>query len=91
MSFTQKPIFMETIVDSQLGVISVYEFQTKEGSYEDICWASVPTYLSLRVSKQSKFSRRHLLGLSLKLCEFLSFKQKRIVMKTFVESQFEVM
>ena len=90
MSFTQKRIFMEAIVDSQLEVIYVYEFQTKEDSYEDICWASVWSYLSLRVSNQSKFSRRHLLSLSLKLFKFTSFKQKLVFMKTFVESQFEV-
>ena len=32
-----------------------------------------------------------LLSLSLKLCKFMSFKQKLILMKTYVESQFEVM
>ena len=32
-----------------------------------------------------------MLNLSLKLCKFTSFKQKRILLKTLVESQFEVM
>ena len=32
-----------------------------------------------------------MLILSLKLCKFMSFKQKGILLQTFVESQFEVM
>ena len=71
--------------------MTVYEFQTKANSYGDIRWASFCTYLSLWVSNQIKLLRRHMLSLTLKLCKFMSFKQKRILMKTFVEPQFELM
>ena len=81
---------MKTFVESQIEVIYVYEFQTKANSYEGICWASVWSYLSLRVSNKIYFLWTHLLSLSLKLCKFMSFKPKRLLMKTFVESQFEV-
>ena len=57
---------------------------------EDICGRWVRSYVSLWVSNQSKFGSRHLWSLSLKLCKLMSFKQKRILMKTFVQSQFEV-
>ena len=66
-------------------------FQTKADSYEDIYWVSVSTCLSVWVSNKSEFLRRHILGLSLKLCKFMTFKEKRILMKPFVESHFEVM
>ena len=65
--------------------------QTKAKSFEDISWVSVWSYLSLHVSNKSEFFSRHLLRLSLKLCKFMSFKQNRILMNTFVEPQFEVM
>ena len=91
MTVKQKRILVKTFVESQFEVIQVYEFQTNANSYEDICWVSVWSYLSLWVSNKSKFWWRHLLSLSLKLCKFTSFKQKRIFMKTFAESQFEVM
>ena len=91
MSFKQKRILMKTFVEPQFEVIYAYEFQTKENSDEVICWVSVWSYISLRVPNKSKSLWRHLLGLSLKLCKFTSFKQKRIFMKTFAESQFEVM
>ena len=81
---------MKTFFESQIEVIYVYEFQTKANSYEGICWASVWSYLSLRVSNKIYFLWTHLLSLSLKLCKFMSFKPKRLLMKTFVESQFEV-
>ena len=68
----------------------VYEFQTKANSCEDIGLISVWNFLRLSVSNQSKFSRRHLLSLSFKLSMFMTFKQKRNHMKTFVESQFEI-
>ena len=74
--------------------VSRYEslwVQTKANCDEDICLVSVWSFLRLWVSNQSKFSRRHLLSPSFKLCKFMTFKQKRILMKTFVESQFEVM
>ena len=90
-SFKQKLILMKTFVRCQFEVIQGYEFQTNANSYEDICWVSVWSYLSLWVSNKSEFWWRHLLSLSLKLCKFTSFKQKRIFMKTFAESQFEVM
>ena len=84
MSFKPKRIRMKTFLESQFEVIYVYEFQTKVNSYEDICWVSVWSYLSLWVSNTSEFSWRHLLSLSLKLYNFTSFKQKRILLKTFV-------
>ena len=81
---------MKRFVESQFEVIYVYEFQTKANSYEAICWASVWSYWSLQVSNKTWFLWRHLLSLSLKYCKFMSFKRKRLLMKTFVESQFEV-
>ena len=90
MSFTPKWVLPRTFVESQFEVISVYEFQTKANSYEDICWVSVWSYLSLWIWNQSEFFWRHLLSLSLTLFNFTSFKQDRILMKTFVESQLEV-
>ena len=91
MSFKQKRILMKPFVEAQFEVIEVYEFQTKLNSYEDTCWVSVWSIVSLWVLNQSDFSWRHLLSLSLKLSMFMSFKQQRILIKTFVESQFEDM
>ena len=90
-SFKQKQIPMKTFVEDQFRVMSVYEFHRNGNSSEDICWVSVLSYLSLQVSNIREFWWRHLLGLSLKLSKFTSFKQKEILVKTFVESQFEVM
>ena len=90
MSFKQKRILMKTFVESQFQVILVYGFQTKADPYKDIAWASVWSFLSLWVSNKSKSLWRYFLRLSSKLCEFMSVKQRRIVMKTFVDSQFEV-
>ena len=63
----------------------------KANSYINVCWASVWSYVSLWISHQCEFLRRHLLGLSLKLSRFTTFKQNRILIKTYIESQFEVM
>ena len=82
---------MKTFVESQFEVIFVYEFQTKANSYEDICWVSVWSYLSLGVSNKRGFLWRRFLSFSLKLYKFTSFKKKQILMKTFAGSQFEVM
>ena len=90
-SFKHKRIFMKTFVESQFEVMLVCKFQTKANSYEDICWASLWSFVSLWVSKKSEFLWRHLFILSLKLFKFTSFKQNRILMKTFFESQLEVM
>ena len=90
MSSKQKRNLADVFFRSKFKVTKVYEFQTKANSYEDICWASVSSYISLWVSNQSEFAWRHLLSLSFKLSMFMSFKQKRILMKIFVESQFEV-
>ena len=51
--------------------------------------------LSLKLCKFMRFNKSefcwiNLLSLSLNLCRFMSFKQKGILMKTFVQSQFEV-
>ena len=91
MSFKQKRILMKTFAESQFEVIKIYEFQKKANSYEDICWLYVWSYVSLWLWNKSEFWWRHSLDVSLKLSMFTSFKQKRIFMKTFLESQFEVL
>ena len=91
MSFTQKLILIRTLLESQFEVIKVFEFHTKPNFYEDICWVSVSTYLSLPVSNKNEFLWRHLLSRTLKLCKLMSFKPREILMKKFVENQFEVM
>ena len=90
MSFKQKRILMKTFVESQFEVITVYQFQTKPNSYEDICSVSVWSYVSLCVSNKSGFLWRHFLRLCLEYCKFMSFKQKRIIMEPYFRSQFEV-
>ena len=91
MSFKRKWILMETFVEPLFGLMWVYELQTKENSSEDICWGSVSSYVNLWVSNKSEFLWINMLSLILKLINFVKFKQKRIVMKTFADSQFEVM
>ena len=91
MSLKQKRILMKTFVESHFQVMLVYEFPTKATSYEDICWPSVWSHVSFWVSKKSEMWWRHSFSVSLKLCTFMNYKQKLILMKTFVESQFEVM
>ena len=91
MSFKQKRIRMKTFVESEFEIMSVYEFETKANYCEDNCWASVWSYVSLWVSNKIELLWRHLLSLSWRLCKFMSFQQKRILMNKFVESQFEVM
>ena len=91
MGFKQKPIFMKTFFEPQFRVMWAYELQTQGNSSEDICWGSVSSYINWSVSNKSEFLWINLLTLSLKLCNFMKFKQKRILMKTFIESQFEVM
>ena len=89
-SFKKMRIFTKTFVEPQFEVMWVSEFQTKANCDEDICLVSLWSFLRLWVWNQSKFSRRHLLSLSFKLCKFMTFKQKQILVKTFVESQFEI-
>ena len=89
-SFKQKRILLRTFLESQFEVMLVYDFKTKGNSYETICWVSVQSYLILRLSNETDFRWRHFLSLSLKLCKFMGFKVKRILMKTFVETQFGV-
>ena len=79
---------MKTFVESHFDVMKVYEYETKANSHEDICSVSFWSYLSLWVSKKSEFLWRHLLRLSLGLRKFMSFIQKGIPLKTFVESPF---
>ena len=50
-SFKHDRIFMKTFVHSQFEVMLICEFQTKADSYEDICWASLWSYVSWWVSK----------------------------------------
>ena len=91
MSFKEKRILMKTFLESQFRVMWVYEFQTKRISSQDICWVSVWSYSSLRILNKTDFLWWPLVSLSLKLCKFMSFKQNRVLMKTFAESQFGVM
>ena len=70
--------------------MTVYEFQTKGNSDEDIRWASVWGYVSLWVATKSELLWIHLFSLSLKFFTFMSFKSEQILTKTFVESQFQV-
>ena len=91
ISFKQKLILMKTFVESQFEVSQVYEFQDKANSHENICWFSVWSYVNLWVSNKREVVCRHLLSLSLKLCMLMTWKQNRILMKTVVESLFEVM
>ena len=91
LNFKQKRNLIKTFVDSRFRVMWVYEFQTKGNSYEDICWGSVWSYVNLWVLNKSEFLWINLLSLSLKLCNFMKFKQKRFLMKTFIESKFQVL
>ena len=91
MSLKQNRSLKMTFVESQFRVMWVYEFQTKGNSSEDICWGSVSSYVNLWVSNKSEFLWINLLSLSLKLCNFMKFKQKRFLMKTFIESKFQVL
>ena len=91
MSFKQKGILANTFFRSQFKVTKVYQFQTKANSYEDICWVSVWSYVSLWLSNKSEFLWRCPLSPCLKLSKFMSFKQNRVLIKICVESQFEVM
>ena len=91
LSFKPKWILMRTFVESYFRVMWLSEFHTKGNSYEPICWVSFWSYVSLWVSNKSDFLWRLLLSVKLKLSKFTSFKQNRILMKIFVESQFEVM
>ena len=91
MSFKQIRIILNKFVECQFEVLLVCEFKTKANSYEDIRWVYVWSYVCLWVSNKSEFFWINFLSLSLKLCKFMSFKQKRILMKTFLEPQFEVM
>ena len=59
-------------------------------SYEDISWVSLWSYVSLWVSNKSESLWRPLWSVSLKLCKFMTFKQKRFLLKAFVECQVEV-
>ena len=90
-SFKQKRILLKTFDETQFEVIQLYEFQRNANSYEGLCWVSVWSFLNLWVSNKMELLWRHLLSLSLKLSMFMSFKKKRILMKAFVESHFEVM
>ena len=91
MSVIKKTILQKKFVASQFQIMHLYQFQTKANSYEDICWVSVWSYVSLWISKKSGFLSRYPLSPSSKLSKFTSFNQNRILIKAFVESQFEVM
>ena len=90
-TWKQKSILTKTYFRSQFEVTEVYEFQTKAKSSEDICWVLVWGYVSLWISNKSEFWWINFLSLSLKLCKFMSYKQRRILMKTFIELDSEVM
>ena len=86
MSFKEKWIFVQTFVESQFQVMYLYEIQTKANSYADICWVLVWNYVSLWISHKTDFLWRHLLSHSFQLSKFTSFKQRRILIKTFFVS-----
>ena len=90
MTFKPKRNLVKLFVESLIEVMYVYEFERIANSDEDICWVSVWSYLSLRVTTKTEFLWRHFLSLSLKLCKFKSFKQNRTFTKTFSEALFEV-
>ena len=91
MSFKQKWILVQTFVHLQSEVMYVYEFQTKANSHEGICCVSVWSYLSWRALNKGEFLSTYFLSLSLKLCTFMSFKPKSILMRTFFNSQFNIL
>ena len=91
MSFKPKRILMKTFVEDQFEVMYVYEFQTKANSHEGICCVSVWSYLSWRALNKGEFLWTYLLSLSLNLCKFMSFKPKSILMRTFFNSQFNIL
>ena len=74
---------------SALSYVSLW-VSKKATSDEGLCWVAVWSYLCLWVWNKSEFLWRHLLSLSLKLCKFMCFKEKWILMKTFLEPQFGV-
>ena len=80
---------MNKFAESQFEILLVYEFQRKANSYEHICSASVWGYLIVWVAHKSEFWWRNLLSLSLKLCKFMSFKPRQILMKKIVVPQLE--
>ena len=86
MSFKEKWIFVQTFVESQFEVMYLYEIQTKANSYADICWVLVWNYVSLWIPHKTDFLWRHLLSHSFQLSKFTSFKQRRILIKTFFVS-----
>ena len=43
---------MKTFVEAQFRVMSFHEFYTNGNFSEDICWVSVLSYISLRVSNK---------------------------------------
>ena len=82
---------MNKFVECQFEVVLAHECKTKVNSYQDICWASLLSYVILWILNKSKFQWRHFLSVTLKLCKFMGFKQKRIFLNKFVEYQFEVL
>ena len=79
------------LLSLSLKLFKFTSFKQKPNSYEDICCVSASSYLSLWVSNKIELLWRHFLSFRLKLCKFMSFKPKHILMKTFFESQFEVL
>ena len=90
MNFKPKRFLMKIFAESLFEGMYFYEFQTKANSYEDISWVSVWSYGSLWLSNKSEFLSRCLLTGSVKLFKFMCFNQNLILMKTFLESVFEV-
>ena len=90
MDFKQQRIFMKVSLESHFEVISVYEFQKKPNSCQDIWWVSVWSFVTLLFSNKIGFLWRHFLSFSLELCKFMSSKQKPILTKTYFRSKFGV-
>ena len=75
--------------------VSVWSYLSLRGlNKSEFLWRHLLS-LSLKLFKfmsfnTSEFWSINLLSLSLNWCKFMTFKQERVLMKTFVESQFEV-
>ena len=75
--------------------VSVWSYLSLRGlNKSEFLWRHLLSF-SLKLCKFMRFNKSefcwiNLLTLSLNLCRFMSFKQKGILMKTFVQSQFEV-
>ena len=87
---TKSGFWWTHLLSLSLELCEFMRFKKKGNSSEGICSGSVSSYVNLWVSNKTEFLWINLLSLSLMLCNFMKLKQKRILLKTFIESQFEV-